>query len=519
MGDESASSKSDGSFGFLHRILSMFAGSDDPEREKRRLMKQLGKELSRQKNKFYKPRTTQALPNLAKFFHEIYKVVGPAQSLLSGADESAALRTILIESQHTEEQSRLRNEFDEKVIRERAAGMDAKKLTSHVKDAMVTYFSGFDAATVKRINDTFSLLQLLLSFVKYDYYFVLRKFDSGIQEGNFSYNPRFDSINAEYVSDDIKDFLEVALVMPKDADWDTVFDVLREYKGVEVFDRAAWKRALGQLVAVLRSGILVKIVQHVDGQPSWTVDVQPVRKHIVESYLNLLKTQVEATMQKLSRERRGQKVEQLVKAIFGTAAVQRTKFYTDAANMVFTKKMIAGFLHVEPVNYLKAFLLDYFKGEVRMVISDLFIVRGQWSDNILSQQLSDSYYAIMNVAQQIVEFDDSLGEEGELGMKLKKASGRVMEKDPASAKLLRQTLSQVNEEAIGMVNTTAANLITLGKIVKQMIDDLERDRPELVLNWGELQGYSEKDLKTQLVQIYKRSYFFVQLMQMYVKKA
>jgi len=387
-----------------------------------------------------------------------------------------------------------------------------------VKDAMVAYFSGFDAATVKQINDTYNVLQTLLAFVKYDYYFVLRKFDSSIQEGNFGYSPRFEPINAEYVSDDIKDFLEIALPIERDTAWDPVFDVLREYKGVEVIDRAAWKKLVATVTNVTRSGVMVKIVQHVDRNPSYQAEVRVTRKHIVENYLNTLKTQVEGTIQKLARERRTKKIDQLARAIFGTSAIQRTKYYTDSANLLFSKKMMAGFTHTEAINYLKAFLVDYFKGEVRTIVSDLFIVRGQWSDNVLSQQLSDSYYAIMSVAQRVVEFDDSLAEEGELGMKLKKLSGRVVERDPSTAKALREALHKINERALQMVQETATNLITMGKVVKLLIEDLERERPELLQNWKAIEGYTEQPIHEQLTAIYKRAYYFVQLMQMLVKK-
>ncbi len=508
----------EGSFGIIQRILSVFIGSGDPEREKRRLLKQIGKDLQRQKYKFYKPRSGQALGALGRFFFEIYRVVGPAQSLLQSADQSNALKTILIEANHSEEQSRLREEFTESVIRERATKIDNKKLTAHVKDAMVTYFSGFDASTVKQINDIYNLAQTLIRFVKFDFYFVLRKFDSSIQEGNFGYAPHFESINAEYVSDDLKDFLEVAMALERESDWDAVFDAFVEYKGVEVIDRNAWKKVVATVTNVVRSGVLVKIVQHVDKDPGYHAEFQVTRKHIVENYLNTLKTQVEGTIQKLARERRTQKVDQLVNAIFGTTAIQRTKHYTDAANMVYSKKMLAGFMHTEAINYLKAFLVDYFKGEVRTIISDLFIVRGQWADTILSQQLSDSYYAVMNVAQQIVEFDDSLGEEGELGMKLKKVSGRVVDRDPSTAKALRTMLHEVNETAMNMIQETASNLITMGKVIKLLIEDLDKERPELIQNWKDLKSYTEEPLREQLVAIYKRAYFFVQLMQMYAKK-
>jgi len=522
MSDESSgqgkkASEEDSSGGFLSRILAFFSSGNDPEREKKRQLKEIGKDLQRQKYKFYKPKSGEALPSMARFLFEIYKVVGPAQSLLVGADESNALRTIIIESRHTERQAKMRQLFSDEAIRAHSQKVDTKKLVARIKDAMATYFGGFDANVVKEINETYNLMQLFVAFAKYDYYFVLRKFDSTIQEGNYSSTPRFDTINAEYVTDDIKDFLEVALALPSDANWDPVFDVLTEYKGVEVLDRAAWKKVTIGIQNVLRSGILPKIVQHVDENPQFVPQAPVKQQHIVESYLNLLKTQVEATIQKLIKEQQTSKKQQMLKVIFGTTAVQRSKNYTEAMNMMFTRKRIAGFQHVEAINYLKAFLIDYFKGEIRQIVSDILIVRGEWSDQITSNRLSDAFYAVMNVAQQITDFDDSLGEEGELGMKLKKATNRVIDRDPASAQSLRQQLQEINEQAGEMVRESANNLIEVGKILKLLIEDLERERPEVVLNWKDLEGYTEESLKAMLVKNYKRIYYFVQLMQMLVK--
>ena len=270
------------------------------------------------------------------------------------------------------------------------------------------------------------------------------------------------------------------------------------------------------LAGVGRSGLLVKIIQHIDGNPHYRPELNVHRQHIVEGYLNVLKTQVEASIQRLLKERRNQKKDQLLVSVFDTTAVQRTRHYTEATNLLFTKRNLAGFLHLDGINYLKAFLIDYFKGEVRKVVSDILIVRGDWSDTVLSKQLSDSYYTVMNVAQAVSEFDDSLGEEGELGIKLKKASGRVVERDPATAKLLRQLLQEINEQALRMINEAGQHLIVIGKVLKALIEDAEKERPEIVLNWKEIQGYSERPLAAQLGAIYKRVYFFVQLMQMHV---
>jgi hypothetical protein len=520
MGDLSTSESGRGrvNYGFFQRILALFFGSDDLERERRRLLKQVGKELSRNKRRFYKPRTGEALPNLARFFFDIYKVVGPAQTLLLGADSSKALKIIVIESRHSPDQARLREELEESTIRNSSDSMTGKQLVAHVKDALVGYQSGFDSATVKEINDLYNIIQSFTAFLRFDFYFVLRKFDAGIQEGNFGYTPRFDTISAEYVSDDVKDFLEVVMRLDGDADWESALDVLQEYKGVDVVSRPAWKKLLNLLTSVVRSGVLVKIVQHIDHDPYYQPEVKNTREHIVEGYLTLMKTQVEAALQKVGRERRTRKVDRLLTEVFGTTAISRAKYYTEAANTVFTKRMLAGYTHTEAINYLKAFLIDYFKGEVRVMVSDLLIVRGRWADSILSQQLSDSYYSVMNIAQQIVEFDDSLGEEGELGIKLKKASARVVEKDKATMKLLRQALHEINDIAVGMINDTGTNLITIGRILKLLVEDLNKDHPELIQNWKDLEGYAEHHLKDRLLAVYRRIYYFIQLLQMFTKK-
>lgn len=517
-GQSSSRGKADGEFSFLQRIIALFLGTSDEEREKRRLLKQLGKDLSKQRYRFYKPRSGEALGGLGRLFFEIYRVVGPAQSLLQGTEDSSALKTILIEMNHSEDQEALRAEFDEPQIRELSQKMSNKELVAHVRESMVSYFSRFDSSVAKRINDTFSAIQAFGSFARFDYYFVLRKFDSALPEGDFLYNPRFETINGEYVSDDIKDFLEVLIPLHADADWDTAFDALSEYRGVEIVNRQAWNKLLSSLDAVAGSGILTKIVQHIDDDPSFQPMVHTDQNQIVEAYLTKLKNQVETSIQKQLRERRGRKIEELLTAVFGTTSVATARYYTESANEVFGKKALAGFLHTDAINYLKAFLVDYFKRDVRVAVSELLIVRARWSDTNLSQQLSDSFHAVMNVAQAVVEFDDSLGPDGDLGIKLKRASGRVVEKDASTMKMLRQSLSEVNEHALEMVNGAANNLITLAKIVKTLIADNQKLTPDVVLNWKELEGFAEKPIRQTLVSVYNRIYYFIQLMQLYVKQ-
>jgi len=502
--------------GFFERILLFFLGGGDPEREKRKLLKQIANNLKKLRFKFYRPKEEQALPALARYFFEIYKVVGPARNLLANAAESAALRAIVVENHLTEEQKSLRQHFEESTIREQAVAISPKELVAQLKESMVRFFSDFDPQVVKQINAIFSSLLCFIRFVSFDFYFVIRKFDSSFQENNFTGSPKFETINIEYVADDLKDFLDVSFPMDRDADWGNVLDVLKLYRGMDVVSRPAWNKLISTIDDIRKSGVLTLIIQHAEKDPFYKPEISITSERIVEPYLDKLKTQTEAAIQKILSERRNQKVDQLCKAVFGSVAVSRSKNYTERASVTFEKRLVTGFTRTEPLNYLKAFLLDFFKKDIRE-IHDLLIIRGRWSTSILSQQLSEAFHQTMSVAESIVRFDDSLADEGELGMKLRKAMGRIVDRDPASSRLLRTQLDEVNRMAQHMINEAAQNLIVIAKNLKLILDDYARTDHELLLNWKEIEAISEEPIKGRIVVIYKKIFFFVQLMQLFVK--
>ncbi|NBF41362.1 MAG: hypothetical protein GVY14_13200 [Spirochaetes bacterium] len=502
----------------FERLFGALLGGEDEERLRKRQLKNIAKALKKSRFKFYKPRGEEVQPALAKFFHDIYRTVGPAQTLLSNAESSTALRGIVIDSYLSDSQREQRDALDEERIREQARVKGTGELRDYLKEAILGFYRAFDNQTVKEINATYSNIRRLVNFVRFDYYFLLRKFDSSFPEGEFTYKPKFDSLQVEYISDDLKDFLEIAYPLDKQANWDAVFDALRAYKGVETIARSEWKKLVAQVEDVLKSNVLTMIIQHADKDPSFQPSSRKVSERIVEPYLESLKTRAESTVQSLMHERRTEKADQLKQKVFGSTAISRTKYYTDTANLVFTKRNLAGYAYTEPLNYLKAFLLDYVKKDVREVVRDILIVRGQWSDNITSQRMSEAFHQVFTIADQVVRFDDSLAEEGELGQKVKRGMGRIKDRDPGTTKLLKQTLDEVNKQARAMIMDSAQALITMARDLKTLIEDYDKKSGELLLNWKELDSYTEEPLKDRMVEIYRTTYYFVQLLQMYVKK-
>ena len=229
-----------------------------------------------------------------------------------------------------------------------------------------------------------------------------------------------------------------------------------------------------------------------------------------------MKNQTTMALQKIVQERRTGKIDDLAKAVFGTTVVVRLKNYTEKANMQFSKKLLAGFTQTQALNYLKAYLIDYFKKDVREIV-DVLLIRGKWSAPVLSQQLSDAYHALLEVSDQLLAFDDSVADDAEVGQKLRNVLAKA-DRDKEALKYLRQLLKETNDKALALINRAAINLVAVGRHLKSLIDDTQKQHHELLMNWKEVETQFASPMKDQMVETYKKIYFMVQLLQFFVKE-
>jgi hypothetical protein len=122
----------------------------------------------------------------------------------------------------------------------------------------------------------------LLDLICFDYFFLLKKLDSKMAEANLSYNPHLEAIVGEYVSDDLKDFLEIMPAIDAKADWDCAFDICKEYRQVEVISRGEWKKVLGTIAKLQRSKILEMTVQLIEEDPLYKPTARSYEERIAD---------------------------------------------------------------------------------------------------------------------------------------------------------------------------------------------------------------------------------------------
>ncbi|UTC68543.1 DUF5312 family protein [Treponema sp. OMZ 791] len=492
--------------------------SDSPEAMKRRKLKDIAKQIGKTRySKWYKSNSQEVLPQAAQFFYNVYKVVGPARPLLAGAASSKVLKNVTVENSLSEKQKKLLEHLSEESIIEQSKNSNAETLAEKVKKELKIFIGEFDSKQTQKIDLAYQHLDAFIHFVLFDYYFLLRKFDSNFIENNFNYTPNFQAIRGEYITEDLKDFASVFYQLSIDTDWNLIFDIIKTYKNIQPVHAGQWKKLLGALNDLRRSKALEYIIQHITEDIFYTVETSPFTEKVTDTYVSQIKTSTQNVISKLIDEQRSSKVAVLINKIFGNQIISGMKNYTVDANAAFEKRGLSGYIYAEEMSYLKSFLIEYIKTDIR-TLCDLFLVRGNWGSFAgTTADFSNSFHAIMQVASKTVEFDEKLSEVSDTGVKFRTLLSR-MEREKEAGRQATKLLNDVNETALKLINISLKHIIVIGNNFKTIIADYDKPRRELIQNWKEIEQHSERPVREWLVEAYKKIYDFIMLMQLFIKK-
>ena len=503
---------------FFQKIIGLFMSSESPEAVKRRKLKDIAKTIGKTRySKWYKSSSQEVLPQAAQFFYSIYKVVGPARPLLAGAASSKVLKNVTVENSLSDKQRKLIENLSEESIIEQSKNTNAEVLAEKVKKELKTFIGELDSNQIQKIDLSYQHLDAFIQFVLFDYYFLLRKFDSNFIENNFNYTPNFQAIRGEYISEDLKDFASVFYQLSFDTDWNLIFDIIKTYKNIQPVHAGQWKKLLGALGDLRRSQALEYIIQHITEDIIYTVETTPFTEKVTDTYVSQIKTNTQNVIHKLIEEQRSSKVAVLINKIFGEQVISGMKNYVIDANRAFTRRGLSGYIYAEEMSYLKSFLIEYVKTDIR-ALCDLFLVRGNWGGFAgTTADFSNSFHAIMQVTSKTIEFDDKLSEVSDIGVKFRTLLSR-MEREKEAGRQAAKLLNDVNDTALKLINISLKHIIVIGNNFKTIIADYDKPRRELIQNWKEIEQNSERPVREWLVEAYKKIYDFTMLMQLFIKK-
>ena len=471
-------------FNFLEKMFSFFSSSS-PEAVKKRQMRQLAKELSRNKfAKFYKPKNREITGEFGKFLYEIYKVAALPQVFMQNAAKSAILKKITVESFFDKEIEEI-NELLSQTHEEWAKIGDVSAVAQTINEKMGIFSGIFDQDLIKAINYRYNNILAMVNFVNFDHFSLLKRFSFEVRERNFNIAPRFTNIHGPQFSTKIKDFFELALAATSYNDWEQVIKIMRLYRGDTAIDKKEWNKILDMLNNVCGSGIMEIMIRHIDEDPNWELfKLQLPSEHIAKEYLDAKQAEVKVKLDKLINSQKKNVKQTLLMDIFSRIEINRAQFYNVATSELYTRKNFEGFVHAEAINYFMAFMTYIFNAEIKE-LCDMLIIRGGWISQESYLEMSEHYHQTTGFAEKIIAFDSKFSDLGYYGTRLRSSIANA-DKTNSQGRLISSILVSANSEALELINTGMGLIISIGNNFKALIDDRINTTHILIRNWHEL---------------------------------
>jgi hypothetical protein len=490
-------------FSLFDWLVSFFTrGRNNPDRIKKRAIKRIVKALSANTyGKFFRAKSGEAMPYLAQFFYSVYKAVSPAQMLLQNVAQSTQLKICAVVSFLGMPQLDILEKLSAESIENRAKDTEAALLSRQMQNEFDEFARAFDADRTNAINECYSLILIIHKFVVYDYYFLLKKFDPQLVEHSFSRKPVFTSLRGEAVVEEMKDFLELTSGLDPNRDWNVPLRALKEFKGTEVINPKIWNTLLLRIQDIVHSEIFELMIRFIEKDPAWTWAPHAVHENITGAYLEMIRGEIFDRLSLVVTAKRNALIERHAMAVFGNARVNRLKHYTEQGGEIYKKKNFAGFIHARALNYLIVFLTD---GIPEMQdLYELILIRGQWVSTALSFPLSESLRLLVTFLPRITELDEMLSERGLYGNKLKTAIVKV-DREKNLTRSIAMNLEAANGLARQIINDAIFNISVLDDGLKDLLEDYLKDPGTIILNWDELNSFSETDLESRIAAMRKK---------------
>jgi hypothetical protein len=494
----------------MDKVFSLISG-DSEDDDKINMLKQITKELNNCKfSKFFRVRSEEADPSFSSFLFSVYKLIYPIKQFFNDEKKVSQLKNAIIGSCIDSNIKETIGKLDYAALDAKSKTMPGEQLITEIQANTEKLISQFDQNKIYTVNKRYEMAAALAQFVKYDFKSFFRKFDPHFSDGSFVVEPRFPAIKVILIVNELETFLSVTYSLKPEDDWSGLLNILRMCEGQELVNYEQLVTMLTTLREVHTSKIIELMVQYTLRNPVWQWKHITFNESVGEDWLEEKKAEAYGYIQKINNAKKNSMINALTKEIFEATDLVRLENYTVQLSEPYKRKKVDYFLYAEGVNYLRAFIDDYVEKEIKE-LGEILLIRGQWTNKPMSNEMSEALHSLHEAITAIDDLDTVLSEDGQDGGRLRSALARV-DRDPTQARTISAILSKINDDALGIINQAAQDLIIVGKHLKNLIEDVQKKHPELMLNWKELNQVSKDPLTQRMTVDFKRINYFIQLM-------
>ncbi|MDR1839839.1 MAG: DUF5312 family protein [Treponema sp.] len=496
----------------LDKMFSLFS-NDGLTDDKQNMLKGIAKELSQSKYvRFFRVRTEEADPSFSSFLFSVYKLIYPIMEFYRDDRKLIKLKSLIVESCIDSNIQDTIKRLDIANLDAKAKTMTPEELIVSIKKDVETLVNQFDEERISTANRRYELAGILGHFVRFNFVGFFKKFDTHFVDGSFIVEPKFPAIKTILIIDQIGDFLSVSLHLKPEEDWDSLLSLITKCEGQELVNPDQFKNMLKKIREVHASKILELMVQYVLRNPVWQFKNTVIRETIGEEWLESKKAEAFGYISRINNAKKNSQIKALLGQIFDTTDLVRLENYTVPISENYRRRNLEYFLYAEGTNYLKAFLDDFVDKEIKD-LCDILLIRGQWTNNQMSKEMSEALHTILETPTLISDIDIVLSEDGVDGSRLRASMLRV-DRDPTQARVINNIITKSNDNALEIINEAVQALIVIGKHLKNFVEDVQKKRPELLVNWREVNLSSKEPIAQRMVADFKKINYFIQLMRL-----
>ncbi|MDR0322017.1 MAG: DUF5312 family protein [Treponema sp.] len=496
----------------MDKVFSLFSG-DGTTDDKQNMLKQIGKEMSQNKYaKYFRVKSEETDPAFLSLLFSIYKVIYPIKQFMKDDKKLAQLRQLTVESCIDPNIQEIVKRLDISTLEQKAKTMQGEALISSIQADVELLVKQFDQRHIAAVNHRYEMAAALNQLVKYNFPGLFKKFDSHFTDGSFLVEPKFPAVKTILIIDQLGDFLTATQLLKPEEDWGGLLKLLEVCEGQELVNLEQFTAMIKTIRDLHATGFIEQMVRYTLRNPVWQWKHLALHETIGDTWLEAKKKEALGYISKVNSAKKSGQISAITKQIFESSDLTRLENYNVPLNDMYRKRGLDYFAYAEGLNYLKAFMDDYIEKDIKE-LCDILIIRGQWTNNSLSREMSEALHAILAITQNINDLDTVMSEEGADGSRLHAAMLRV-DRDQTQVRYINSIVGKVNGEALEIINEAAQALIIIGKNLKNLIEDVQKKHPELLVNWREVNLASKEPMTQRMIDTFKKINYFIQLMRL-----
>ena len=495
----------------IDKIFSLISKDYEAGSEKQIILRQILRNLTENRHaRFFKFKTEEIDVSFAQFIYTIYKAVSPFLSFLKDSSRLSRLKSTTLELFLDKETLNLARRLTVKTVEERAQNTNSEALANELTGELEKLVQFFTEEKKREIDESHILATAFIHLARFDFLSLFKRFDPAFTT-TAGYVPKFHPVKALNITKELETLQPLFMNMNPERNWQAAFKVLTACcNGAEPLPLDAWITTVKLIWDIQTSNIMELMVQVIRRDPIWQSRPQSLEENLSDSWLEAKKLEIQRMIDKIVHQERSTQIEAIATKIFGSPGISRLRNYSIQNHVYLIERDLIGYTLAPGLNYLLAFLVDCLNRDIQDFIEQI-LVRGQWTTQSDSREMSESYYLLKDKIEEILAFDETLSEDEKDGARLKSALSRL-EREKSQIRFINTFLNGINEEAQEIIDTTLPAMKILEYYFKSFDNDVQKKGRAVILNWKDLGGITKLPVPQQVSEINEQFRAMIELL-------